>query len=78
MWTFGAIWFKGSIEGIFYAVDICINTMYLYLQYSFAKQEYEKYCKNLDNCCIKVIEHKAREEASKGAEFDDFDGDDQL
>ena len=36
--------------------DLCNNLVCLYLQYSFAKTRYERYCKRLDFCCRKCIE----------------------
>ena len=54
-----------EIFGVQYAIDCAVNVLCLYLQYSFARKYYEKYCQCLGNCCLLILKKMAERQMRK-------------
>lgn len=44
-----------KMAGLFYSWDLCLNLVCLYLQFSFADEQYRKYCRRLDTRCRAMV-----------------------
>ena len=56
-------WFQ--VAYIFVSIDMSINTLCLYLQYSFATKWYQKWCKCVHLCWRCMLTHEATKTLSK-------------
>ena len=48
-----------------YAIDCVVNIVCLYLQFTFAKVYYQKYCGCLSVCCLYMLKRKAKRDLEK-------------